>query len=189
MSLRTAKSAVEMAMHKSFFPDDFEPRPIRSKWHEGLADTWGLGREWQATERLWRPVPVRGASDYLLGLLAVKKNDPGLAAYSQAMDLKFRFKEHVLGEGGSSDFYSPKSDLARQMRLARRFGDEKAEKALKAELREMGVSPKEIRERLQAAEPLAGLSRKNERAFKAWLTPEQRRLVSRAGGYYRETFR
>ncbi|NQU44262.1 hypothetical protein HQ520_13310 [bacterium] len=53
----------------------------------------------------------------------------------------------------------------------------------------MGASPKKIRERLQAAEPLAGLSRKNERAFKAWLTREQRRLVGQGNRYYEVTFR
>ncbi len=184
-----AKSLIELAFGKTLFPDMFEPKAIREK-DQFFAQMWGLDEEYKWAKNLFSPVPRRGAGDYIMNLLAVKSNDPGLASYNEAVELKFRFEEKVLNKFGSAgDASSEKSTLARQLRLARRWGDERAEERIQERLAEMGVRPKEIREMLERAKPLYGLSRANQRAFLDWLTPEQRRTLERAETYYQETFR
>lgn len=181
------KSAMEIAFGKSLFPDLFEPQPLRSV-DTALFQAWGMDREWMALKDLWTPVPSHGPGSYWLGLLGVKMNDPGLGAYAQIMDLKARFREKVFNQEGSADFHTPKSDLARQYRLAKKWGDTEAEERILALMRQMGMKRKDIEQAMEAADPLFGLSRRNERVFREWLTPEQTRLLGQAKIYYENVF-
>ena len=186
--LGPAKSLAEAAFGKSLFPDIFEPTPMRGI-DTALARAWGMDREWMAMKDWFTPVPAKGAGSYWMGLLGVKKNDPGLGAYSQIMDLKARFRQNVLNQEGSADFHTPKSDLARQYRLARKWGDAEAEAKIEELMRDMGMRGSAINKALESANPLMGLSKKNRREFEDWLTPDQRRLLEQANNYYEETFR
>jgi hypothetical protein len=187
-SMGPLKTGVEIALGRQAFPDVFKPRPIRKR-DEALADLFGFGGIYEWGKDFFTPVPSRGGIDPWLSMLSLKHNDPGLGAYNNIRGLRSQFEEQVLNRTWEGGTKTRKSELAYLLRLAHRFGDEKAEERIREELAGMGISQSKIGDMLKGGDPQGGLTKKQRKAFEDWLTPDQRELLDMAQRYYQETFR
>lgn len=119
----------------------------------------------------------------------VSISDPEENAYRYIQSLKYQYKETVLGQGGSSDYYSPNSILYRKYKKAVRLGDKKVAEKVMSKMKEKGIDKEGLKRSLEASDPLFGLSKKDKVIFeKTYLSDSDRERLKRARTYYKKVF-
>jgi hypothetical protein len=174
------KTAAELLMGRSFFPDPFNPRPIRDR-AQYLAQQYSVGRLYSEVMR----IPTR-PNEPVLGLLT-QMTDPGEAAYFATRALAGKWKEQERGQppyaGGE---FTDKMNALYYYRQALKWGEpDKAQYWYRKYLEEGGTRAK-ARESIKRADPLGGLSAADRRAFLKGLSEEDRTMVDRAERWYRD---
>jgi hypothetical protein len=119
----------------------------------------------------------------------VSTSDPEENAYRYIQSLKYQYKETVLGQGGSGDYYSPNSILYRKYKKAIRFGDKDVADKIMSKMKEKGIDKEGLKKSLEASDPLFGLSKKDKVVFeKTYLSDSDREKLKRARTYYKKVF-
>lgn len=173
------KVPVELAAKQSFYPDVFNPRPVRDR-AQYLFRSVALGNEYNALFG----VPSRGYIDSLKDLL-LYRIDPGQGAYLDIQNAKRSFmeKQGIAHDGGS---YSPKGEALYYYKLALRYEDkELADRYLK-EYISKGGKVTTLRQSLVNMGPLGGLTMKQKASFLGTLDARDRDRLRRAEVYWQE---
>ena len=85
---------------------------------------------------------------------------------------------------------TPKAAVVREWRRAITFGDQRVERmAYRIMMDKFGMRRSDIRQSMQRAEPLSMLTRKEQRLFKATLSPAEERQLEIAERWYNEVFK
>jgi hypothetical protein len=174
------KIPAEILTKQSLFPDAFEPRTIRD---EGLHIARGLGLENEYRELAG--LPSRGYAESL-DLFLWYKSDPGQTAYGDIMDEKRRFKKK-LGKGGTGFWMTPRGNALYHMKIAVRYGDDKAAKKYLLKYIQMGGTKEGMERSFQAMNPLYGLNEKEREAFVGSLNKKDRKKLVVALKFYNDT--
>lgn len=176
------KVPVEMMTGYSFFPDVFEPIPVRDGWRN-LFRTFSIENEYDIVFGR----PTRGYLRSLEGAVTYRR-DVGENAYNRIRSIAWQWNRREKGTEGSSNVSTPRSEALYNWRLAKKFGDSAAERKYRAELRNLGVAGKDLATSIKRAHPLGGIAIKDRARFLRTLTPQERRLLDSANTWYRETF-
>lgn len=175
------KTPLEMITGNRYFPDVFRPRPIDDRWRE-FARMFSAENEYDAIVGN----PSRGYLNSWVGSVTYNRN-PGEMAYNETRSLIRDFKESK-GEASSGFSTSPKAEIAKDYKLALRYGDAAAEKKAKAKMLELGMDKDEIDKVLLRAAPLAGLPLNERQEFLASLDTRDKNQVEKADKWFRETY-
>lgn len=176
------RTPFELATKQSFWPDMFNPRPIRDRLRESLR-LFSLENEYD-----WLSgKPTRGYGESLSGAVISKRN-VGESAYFRIKTLSREFLQRERGTSGMSSFTSPRSEALYSYRLAKRFGDKDAEAKYLEEMKGLGMKRKDLIKSIKRAHPLGGLPKKYRRKFYSTLTTKEREQLSRATKWYAEVF-
>jgi len=173
------KMPVEYLMGVSLFPDILEPRAVRDKNRnffknfqvEDIYD-WITGK------------PQRPLSELLLKFTPVVATDAESNAYYEIQNLKRLYLESK-GKGKFSNmFFTPRSEVMYNYKLALKYKDAKAIKKYGEMARELRVKPSEIDKGLN---PLTGLSIREQYEFKTdYLNAEDKKKLDIAMKYYKD---
>ena len=177
------KTPFEYASGRNFYPDVFNSRSSQDK-NRDIFRLWSLEHEYD-----WLTgKPSKGYARSLgpEGLLYATR-DPDEGAYYEIQKMKHKFME---GKGieGSTDFSTPKSRLMREYVMAKRYKDTEAEERIIKDMAEMGVKNKDIRNRLERARPLSGLSRRDRNEFIGTLSPKDKELLRKSERHWFNTY-
>jgi hypothetical protein len=184
-----AKIPAELLSKQSFFPDVFRPSIIRD---EGLHIARGLGLENEYKAIAGKP--SRGYAESA-GLLFYYKIDPKQGAYSDIMEAKHRFLKSK-GKGSRGFWLTPRSNALYDVKVALRYGDEKAaKKAFQKYMyyinpqstKEFRDAMKGVGKSLLSLNPLSGLSQKEQLEFVSNLNADNRKKLATALSFYTET--
>jgi hypothetical protein len=179
----------ETLTRRSLFPDVFEPRAIRDRTLH-LFRGFGLEKEYMALSGK----PTKKAYWETLPDLAVYSYDPLQAGYSDIMELKRQYKKKI-GKGGEGFWISDRGNALFNIKMALRYGDEKAAveytaKYLKlANVKTPQQAKKAIRNihaSIERMEPLAGLTKEEKKDFVKTLRADEREQLYRAYLFYEE---
>jgi hypothetical protein len=173
---------VELLSGQSYFPDAFNPIPIRDKWREAFR-LFSLDPIYDRV----MGKPTRGAAHDLAGAL-VYQRDPGEIAYDQVRGLTFDWLEREKGQGGRTVSTTPRSTALRDWRTAARYGDERAGKAAFDRMVKLGVTKQSMIRSAEAAAPLGSIAKKDRQQFLGTLTAKERERLDLATAWYNNTF-
>lgn len=176
------KIPVESATGYTFWPDVFNPMPIRDEWRN-LFRSFSLENEYD----LLLGKPSRGYGRSLQDSLFTSK-DAGENAYNRIKSLSYNWLRREKGQEGSSNFSTPRSEALYEWRLAKRYGDEEAAAAARQRLRELGVHGDDLRDSIKRAHPLGAIAIKDRAKFIRSLSDAEREQLDQAIRWYRETF-
>ena len=173
------KMPAELAAQKQFYPDVFNPRPIRDN-SQYLMRSIALGDEYNALFG----VPSRGYIDSLKNMLYYRM-DPGQGSFLDISTAKRKFmeKQGIAYDGGHT---SPKGEALYNYKLALRYDDkELAGKFLKQYIT-LGGKAAQLKQSLLNMGPLAGLSMRQRAQFLHTLNQDDRIRLVNAKHYWRE---
>jgi len=176
------KIPVELLSGKSFWPDVFNPWPMRDKTRQ-LFKLFSLEHEYD----FFANKPSRGYGSSIEQMVVYTRN-VGENSYNRIKGMTYDWKARVKGEEGSSSFVTPRSQAMYEWRKAKKFGDQEAEDKAYDELRSLGVSYSDIRSSLKRAHPLGSLSLKDRKRFKDTLTDKELDMLDQAYDWYRDVF-
>ena len=175
--LAFADNALDMA-----FPTPTKPRT--------LVDAWRRPFEVYAVEYLYDLTlgrPSQGLGRWF-GSWFVDVRNTEYSAYAKIRGEAYQWKRAIKGEEGGARYMSERSQTYHYYRLALRFGDMEAARTYRQRMRELKITPDNIREMIKRAHPLGMLSAGDRRRFMANLTPMERRSLTRAVRWWRETY-
>jgi hypothetical protein len=132
-------------------------------------------------------LPSKGYEQSLKHFL-LYSTDPGQASYSEIMDAKRRYMARE-GKGAEGFWLTPKGLALYNLKLALRYGDDKAYEKYMAEYYDLGGTARGIRESIDRMHPLSGLSREDRRKFKSSLSDDQLNRLDKAMDFYNDTLR
>ena len=72
--------------------------------------------------------------------------------------------------------------------MAKRYKDAEAEERIIKDMTEMGVKNKDIKNRLERARPLSGLSRRDRNEFIGTLSPKDKELLRKADRHWMNVY-
>ena len=178
----------EVGLGRSFWPDPWDPRPIRDKW-EHIARTLSIDKPY----RWLVGKPLRGGSwagKILNDILSMGfyTSDPGEAAYWDTKTLVYDYIEKTLGKERPSGIPTTRGNALYYYKQALRYGDLKAAKKYLKKYIDLGGSARGITQGIRAASPLKPLSARQVNGFLSTLTPKQRELVERATVWYNNRY-
>lgn len=161
---------------------DLKGYPIEDKWRQIFKNVQ-LENEYD-----WIfEKPSRG---YLKswGMAVITETDPLENAYRYIQSEKYRYLASK-GKGGSSNYYTPRSIVYRAYKKALVYNDKEAETKAWEEMKKLGVKPSDLRQSLEWADPLSGLSKKEEKEFvNEYLSQSDRVKLEKAKTYYKKVF-
>ena len=181
------KGLGEVIGGRSWYPDPFNPRPIRDKL-EHVARNFSL-------DGLYRWVagkPKRGdtvGEQMLNDLLALGfyTSNPGESAYYDVTKYARDWREKHGKETPAVD-PTDKSNAMYYYKQALRYGDLKAAERYLKRYFELGGTPKTMGDSIKRAHPLSMIAHKDRAAFLASLSPEQKERLRLATRWYEETY-
>ena len=100
----------------------------------------------------------------------------------------YGFKNHLEGTTGYTGATSKASNLFYYYRLALKFGDDEAAKRYRKKMRDEKIGPTRIASMKRNAHPTGMLTRRERAQFLKTLTQSEKRALTRATRYWRETF-
>ncbi|MEJ5241913.1 MAG: hypothetical protein WHS87_12010 [Anaerolineales bacterium] len=181
------KGLGEVIGGRSWYPDPFNPRPIRDKL-EHVARNFSLDGlyRWAAGK------PKRGdtvGEQMLNDLLALGfyTSSPGESAYYDVTKYARDWKEKQGKETPAVD-PTDKANAMYYYKQALRYGDLKAAERYLKKYFELGGTPKSMGDSIKRAHPLAMIAHKDRPAFLASLSPEQKERLRLATRWYEETY-
>ena len=179
---------IQMALGKEFYPDLFRPRLMWDPVGYGMR-TFSLGGVYSdVAVALGKPVARRDRWTRTKGLLMYHV-DPGETAWSAIRSKAYSYAQKELGKE-TSGIVTHKSAVVREWRRAILYGDTKVENMAYDKMRsDFDMSRGDIRSSMKRAAPLAMLTSRERRAFKATLTPAELRQLEIAENWYKKTFR
>ena len=179
---------VQLAMGKEFYPDLFSPRLMWDPLGFGFR-SFSLGDPYtEAAVALGKPIARRPAARRVESLLFYRI-DPGESAWSSIRSKAYGYAQRELGKDVAG-VATPKAAVVREWRRAITFGDAKVEAMAYKIMREkFGMSRRDIRQTMERADPLSMLTRKEQRLFKATLSPGELRQLELAEKWYNEVFK
>jgi hypothetical protein len=176
------KLTVESLAGERFFPDIFNPRPLRDGWRNAF-QALALENEYDAI----LDKPSKGyLNSWLKGPL--KTHDTGEVAYNKIRGLAGEWLRKKTGAEGVSAMETPRSNALRDYKTARRYGDVEAARKAEERMRELGITAADRNAAIKRAHPLGGIPIKDRGAFLQTLTPKERESLSRATEWYGKTF-
>jgi hypothetical protein len=189
------KTPVELMLRKEFFPNAMNPRVMRDRGLY-LSKILGLENEYAALAGL----PSRGYEKSVSKLLYYE-SDPEEAAYYTMYNRKAEFLKK-LGKLGGETSITPQGVALYYMRLARRLGDDKAEKKYFEEYashhrligKMEGKTDEEIlqtikqgiRASMKGMHPLSGLNNQERILLMESFELSERDILARAVKYYND---
>lgn len=176
------KSPIEAAGGVSFFPDVFDPRPVRDNWRQ-FWRTFSLENEYDAITE----APSRGYGRSWAESV-VSTRDPGEAAYGRMKGMAAKWLEREKGQEGYSALSTPRSNALYNLRTAMKYGDRDAERKARQTLRDLGVTQDDIKQSIKRAHPLGSIALKDRAAFLRSLTADERKVLAVATRWYEEVF-
>ena len=171
------KLALELATKRSLFPDVFNPGTIRDSGMH-LARSFGVEHEYAALSKY----PSRGYGKSI-PLLFYYKYDPLETAYWDILGEKRDFlksKEKI----GTGFWLTPKGNALYNIKLAIRYGDEKAADLNLVEYLEKGGTFSGIASSIKNMSPISGMNTEEIAEFGEWLGPEKSTKVAKAIKFY-----
>ena len=182
-----AKTAGEILLGRTLYPDPSFPRPIRDKW-EYVARTFSLQMpyKWVAGKpQRGDDVAERLFNDVLS--LGFYTSDPGESAYWDIKKAGFDFLEKQ-GRDRPGIIPSDKSNALYYYKQALRYGDLSAAEKYLTKYAELGGTLKGMKISVEASAPVAGIPVNLREAFLGSLTAEQRKSYGLAVEWYERTF-
>lgn len=176
------KLGAELLTKRSFFPDVFNPKPIRDR-SKHTARFLSVDSEYDALTGK----PSRGYLDSLKKTI-IYEADPGEQAYNTIREKGYKFieKNGKARGGGEPD---AKANALYYHKQAIRYGDKKAaDKYLQEYLKEGGKRSK-ISESINHAAPLASLPVSLRYKFRQSLSPSEQETLKRASAWYRKVYK
>lgn len=194
------KLAVETASGQQYWPDVFEPYPIRDKWRH-MFKTFSIENEADLAQNVASlifpsvdPAPTRGYLNSLAETV-IYRRDAGEIAYNNVRRMVADFEKRRTGSDGSGTFSTENSRLLYHWRTALRYGDKEAADKLYdrlINLRDIDGrrvnTPKELRASIERAHPLGALRKQDRWRFLSQLSDDERQEVADAEKWYYETF-
>jgi hypothetical protein len=119
----------------------------------------------------------------------VTKRDPEENAYNRTRGLAYDWLRKEKGTEGGSNIQTPRSKALYDWRLAKKFGDRKAERNARREMLRLGMDEKDLQRSIARAHPMGMVPIKDRAAFKASLTSRERRQLRSAILWYEATFK
>lgn len=169
------KTPMEMASGQTFWPDVFKPRQIRDRTRD-LFRLFSFENEYD-----WLTgKPTRGYANSLAGI-AFNYLDPEEAAYNRTRKLTFDYLRKTKGAEGVPGYSTATSRLVYEWRLAKKYGDKKAEAEIMKEIDELGIN---LTNAIKRAGPLGGLSKRDAAEFEETLSEKERHDLERAYRYH-----
>jgi len=173
------KSPAELATGQRLYPDIFDPYPTRDRL-QNLMSSFGLRNEYD--EIMGKPTRPYFEN---LNTALIYKTDPEESAYYQVLNDKRKFQEKK-GDDSKMFFYTKKSNALYNMKLAIKYGDEKARKKYLQEYVKLGGTKDGMKRSLESMHPLYGLNDKDEKEFLKSLDKKEREKLETAIKYYKE---
>jgi hypothetical protein len=187
----------ELLLERSYYPDPFNPRPIRDRL-EYVSRTFSLGEvynwaagavDWAVPSGMPMQRPRRGGTigGQLINdlmALALYTADPGEMAYFDSVKLVRDYRSETLGLDNPD-----KSNALYYYKQSLRMGDLKsAEKYLRHYMSFPGDTSRGLEQSIKRAHPLGLLSRKDRQGFLDSLSPDERRRVEIATEWYNRVY-
>jgi len=173
---------VEYLSGKQFWPDVFQPRPIRNQARK-IMQLFSVEHEYD----LIFDRPSRGFGRSVEQAVVYKRN-VGENAYNRIKGMSYDWLRREKGLQGSGGYVTPRSQALYEWRLSKKFGDIKAERKAYQKLRELGVSGTDLRTSIRRAHPLGGIAIRDRGAFLKTLTTRERELLDTSIAWYTETY-
>lgn len=171
------KTPTELLTDRKLYPDAFDPTPIHDRW-EYLAESFGLINEYKALTRK----PTRGYGSSIPDVF-VYRSDPYETAYFANKENVAKYKKKI-GKQNQGYSESQRSDALYNIKMAMRYGDEKAFQKYLLEYAALGGTAKGLNQSMKSLDPLYGLSKDDKLGYINSLDAEGRENLARAIDYY-----
>jgi hypothetical protein len=176
------KTTAELLTGQKLYPDITNPTPIRDK-AQYAAQSLGMRDEYDVIAGK----PHRPYFENLNKALLYKA-DPDESAYYSILNEKRKYKNKK-GEESNLFFYTKKSNALYNWKLAKRYGDKKAEKKYLKEYFELGGTTDGITKSLSSMNPLYGMNADQQAEFVAGLTEKEKGKLKAAMKYYNDVLK
>lgn len=173
---------ITLATGQSFFPDVFNPLPVRDGWRE-VFRLFSFDPVYDAV----MGKPTRGVLTTLQSTLVMAR-DPKELAYDRIRGLTFDYLAKIKGESGVDSSDTDRTEAYREWRTAARYGDKWAAKRAYEHMRALKITPLQANESLQRVAPIGAIPARERQRFLKTLTPAERKMLGTAQDWYRETF-
>jgi DNA repair protein RadC/predicted RNA methylase len=181
------KTAAEAVAGQRYFPDVWRPTPIRDTVRH-ILQTFKLERIYD--EVTGQPRRSDGVAAHLWGdlkSLLIFESDPGEMAYFTTRKLVFDYlREQGLERPDAKP--TKKGNALYFYKKALRYGDMRAAEKYLQKYYQLGGRPKQIKESIQKAHPLAGVPERLRHRFRQSLSPGDAATVARAMEWYRMAY-
>jgi hypothetical protein len=178
------KTLAESALGGSFFPDAFDPRPVRDPY-EHLARLYIP--TWMYRKTTGKPDRTSGATDILLSLLTYS-TDPGEAAYYTVRNMASEWQKEQ-GEDPGSFKPSARANALYYHKQAIKYGDKELAEKYLARYMAMGGSEEGIEKSIEASHPIGFMSKLDKASFVMGLKGEELDVYKRSVQWYSKTYR
>ena len=173
---------VEAATGKKLWPDVFNTRANRDPWRN-LFQTVSLENEYDMAQGL----PTRGYGRSWQEAV-IYRRDPGEIAYNEGRGIAYDWLQREKGQSFEGGFSTPRGNAMRDYRTALRYGDREAAAKALDEMVKLGVDAGDFSAMVKRAAPLGPIPKKDQAAFIAQLTEDERQTMVRAQEWYNATF-
>ena len=171
------KTPTELLTDRKLYPDAFDPTPIHDKW-EYLAESFGLINEYKALTRK----PTRGYGSSIPDVFVYRSDPYETSYYANKENVKKYLKK--IGKYNQGYSESQRSDALYNIKMAMRYGDEKAFQKYLLEYAALGGTAKGLNQSMKSLDPLYGLSKDDKLGYINSLDAEGRENLARAIDYY-----
>ena len=184
------KTAGEMLLGYTLFPDAFRPRKIESRTGY-LAQSLGLQNEYKAMARL--PQRLGGDTRFeawanTLPEFALYKATPGQSQFYDIRGDRRRFERQ---RGGAVDmsFHSEKTVALRNMKRALNSGQRDIAATFLRQYGKAGGTARGAKSSFSKMDPLSGMDQQERDEFRKWLGPDGRRRLAAANRHYQRYYK
>ena len=182
------KLPAELLTGESWFPDVFNRRQIKDRWHH-VQRALSLDKYIELAGALMNSGrPSQGPFHLVEGTL-FDQRAVGYGSYSKIRSLAYQWKGHVEGESGFRGVMTERSRNYYWYKLALRRDNKPAADRYWAKLRELRVTLTQRRDMLERARPLGMLSQKQSISFRRTMDPQEKRLLMKAEKYWKDVYR
>ena len=183
------KAPYEFFTGRTLYPDASNPRTIKDKGVY-LASIADYETEYKLVmDTLNKFFPSMGAvypSKSSLSKYFVYSIDPDEAAYFNTIDKVRQFLERVLDKKFDGFATSKRGNVLIRLKTALRYKDNDAIRRLLKEYKQLDGSKQGFKSSMKHMDPLAGLSKNELKQFLKWITPEERKSLSKAKRYFHQ---
>lgn len=181
------KTPIEVGAKVSFYPDMFNPRPMRDRLR-GIAQSFGLSWPYKAAAyKMGTGETYSNWDEFRKLFIYLEDAEYGAYNYARSLVRQYvrQYKEIKLGEKTSfSASENGRSNAMRKFRAALRLNDKaEADNAIE-EYIDMAGTRKSAEQSINNMNPLHGLKKEYHEDFNRWMSKEDRVFFDRAMGYY-----